>query len=86
MLSPMETILPHRLAALWADLPPAAVLLIALLAATGLAVLSSPWRGRRRERRRIRRLPPPPPPRIVKEPELKLPRRSTADRTPTADD
>lgn len=63
-------------------LTPVAALVLAL-AASLLIAICWPQLRRARERRRIRRLPPPPV-RIVKEPDLKIPRRSDPDRSPPA--
>lgn len=79
----MPTPMPNDATVFW-DGPvlPAAVLTFVL--ATGLLTAIF-WTRIRRARRkhRIRRLPPPPV-RIVKEPELKLPRRDDPNRLPPA--
>lgn len=79
MLTPM----PDDAIVFWnGPLLPVAVLVFAL-AASLLTAIFWPKARRARQQHRIRHLPPPPV-RIVKEPELKLPRRDDPDRLPPA--
>ncbi len=66
---------------LWHNLPMAAVVLLAVLALVLIAIVIRPRIQRARQTRYIRNLPPPPV-RVVKEVELKLPRRNEGDQTP----
>ena len=68
---------------LWHNMPTAALLLLALAVAVIIVVIARPRLRRARRERFIRNLPPPPV-RVVKEVELKLPRRNDVDEPPPA--
>ncbi len=77
----MRTTSPEELASLFSDTPLVAALLVILVGASLVVAVAWPFVRKARMKQRIRHFPPPPV-RVVKEPELKLPRRRSVDQPP----
>jgi hypothetical protein len=79
----MSAQLPDDIGTGLSDSPVLAALVLIVIGASVIAAVGWPYIRQARIRRRIRNLPPPPV-RVVREPELRLPRRRSGSGPPDA--